>query len=82
MAQCSSSYQHLAFPVDFLDVIAHLHGQGFASFGPASLQDPATVLGLHTLAKTMYANTTAFLGLVCAFWHLRPLSKNALWARF
>ena len=71
----------LGFPVDFLDVIAHLHGQGLTALGPASFQDFASVTSLHALAEAMNTNTTALLGLVCTFWHLRPLSKNALGAR-
>jgi hypothetical protein len=59
----------LRFPVDFLDVVVHLGRQLLATLRPAIFQDFATTTRLHSLAESMHANATPFLGLVGAFWH-------------
>jgi hypothetical protein len=68
----------LTLPVDLLDVMTHLGRQNFALTSTASLEHPASVFGLHPLAETMHANTTAFFRLVGTLRHNRNLfQKNA-----
>jgi 2,4-dienoyl-CoA reductase-like NADH-dependent reductase (Old Yellow Enzyme family) len=66
----------LDLPIDLLDVIVHLRRQHATTFGTPGLKHPTAIPGVHTVAKTVHANTATSLGLVCALWHTETSFKK------
>jgi hypothetical protein len=60
----------LTLPVDPLHVIVHFRCQLRAAPCAARFEHFPPIAGLHTLAKSMDAQTAALLGLVSTLWHL------------
>ena len=65
----ASPFSGLAFPVDLLDMLVHLGGQGMAAPQAAALDDFAATLRGHAFSETVDAHPTTNFGLIGSFWH-------------
>src|SRR5260221_9890412 len=84
-AKLALHHRKLAIPVDLL----HMHrrdSETVTALGATSTKHLASAFGLHTLTETVYAQTTALLGLPGSLYHnssflhenSKPLQRGAI----